>query len=236
MINNTLVDAYNSVYELEAIRFYDFKKRFPQNRNEALVWLANSGNKVLEIGCGGGNVLYNLRHNFLELYGLEMSSQRSYVIQQSAIENNLNLNIITGNIEQKLEFEDGFFDTIIWADVIEHVVDIWAAMKEISRLLAPGGTLITCTPNIAELRRRLTLLCGRFPSTSGKNQGLDVRENELFDGGHLHYFTFSSLANLYRMYDVKPEKFLGFGNLGCFHNIYPPLLSSAVCIIGIKQN
>jgi SAM-dependent methyltransferase len=170
------------------------------------------------------------------LYGVELSSLRAEKINLIAKDNDLNLQVINGNIETGLDFSDGFFDTILWADVIEHVVDIWAAMTEITRLLTVRGRLITCTPNIAEWRRRLILLSGRFPSTSGTNEGLDVRPNELFDGGHLHYFTFSSLTKLYKRYGIEPVDYLGFGKLGVVHNLYPPLLSSAVCIAGIKTS
>ena len=231
---NNLATSYNTVYSGETIKLHDLPKRFPRHRNEALITLAGSGKRVLEIGCGDGNVLYNLRKNFNKLYGVEISSRRADKLQEASENNDLKLNISVGNIEAGLDFPDGYFDVVIWADVIEHIVDVWSAMAEIKRLLASEGKLVTCTPNIAEFRRRITLLFGRFPSTSGRNEGLSVRPGELFDGGHLHYFTFSSLSKLYLKYGIKPDKFLGFGNLGRFHNLHPPLLSGAVCISGVN--
>jgi SAM-dependent methyltransferase len=235
MKKNALSDSYNALYTEEKISFVEMEVRFPRHRNEALVKLAGSGNRVLEIGCGNGNVLYNLRDRFKEIYGIELSSNRVDKLQKAAKSENLNLQVSAGNIEEGLNFSDVFFDVILWADVIEHVVDLWSAMAEINRLLIPGGRLVTCTPNIAEWRRRLTLLSGRFPATSGRDEGLKVRPGELFDGGHLHYFTFSSLANLYRKYNLEPVEYLGFGNWKYFHNFYPPLLSGSVCINGIKK-
>ncbi|PSB04087.1 class I SAM-dependent methyltransferase [Merismopedia glauca] len=235
MSKDILVKSYDRLYAEEKICFAEMPTRFPRHRNEALVKLASSGHRVLEIGCGGGNVLYNLRDRFEEIYGIEISSTRADKLQKAADTCGLNLHILVGNIEEGLDFPDGFFDVILWADVIEHVVDLWSAMTEIKRLLAQGGRFVTCTPNIAECRRRLTLLTGRFPSTAGKDEGLSVRPGELFDGGHLHYFTFSSLSKLYRKYNIEPVEYLGFGNLGRFHNLYPPLLSGAVGISGIKN-
>jgi SAM-dependent methyltransferase len=232
---DTLIDSYDQTYLKTSIQFSDFSSRFPRHRNEALVKLAGQGKRVLEIGCGYGNVLYNLRHNFSELYGLEISSVRAGHLQEAAKAEGLNCTIQTGNIETGLDFPDQFFDVIIWADVIEHVVDVWAAMAEINRLLTSQGRLVTATPNIAALRHRLTLLRGKFPATSGSNEGLEVRPGELFDGGHLHYFTFSSLANLYKKYQIEPSEVLGFGKLGYFHNLYPALLSGSVCMAGHKQ-
>jgi hypothetical protein len=88
---------------------------------------------------------------------------------------------------------------------------------------------------IAELRRRLKLLFGTFPSTSGSNEGIEVREGELFDSGHVHYFTLSMLEKLYRKYGIKPLYRYGFGRLGHLHNLRPSLLSSAICIKGVKK-
>lgn len=235
MSKNTLIEAYDNLYAAEKLSFSDYSNRFPQHRNEAMVRLASSGHRVLEIGCGGGNVLYNLRERFEELYGIEISPLRADKVQQLGKQYEVNLQVMTGNIEEGLNFPDGFFDVILWADVIEHCVNLWSAMSEIKRLLANKGKLVTCTPNIAELRHRLTLLCGHFPFTSGTDEGFGVRKNELFDGGHLHYFTFSSLAKLYKKYDIEPVESLGFGRLRHFHNLYPSLLSASICLAGVKR-
>jgi SAM-dependent methyltransferase len=238
MKNKNLSRSYDAIYYAEIIKLFDFSSRFPQRRDEALYYLSRefNGKRVLEIGCGGGNALYNLRNHYTELYGVELSEKRCEHLQTAFSMANVTITILNENIESGLSLPNGYFDLIIWADVIEHVVDVWAAMEEIRRLLAANGKLVTLTPNIAEFRRRLTLLFGCFPSTSGTNEGLTVRENELFDGGHLHYFTFSSLSKLYLKYGIKPIKSFGFGNLGYLHNLYPPLLSGSVGIVGIKLN
>ena len=237
MSKSPLAQAYDRVYTDNPVSFSQLPERFPQHRNEALIRLAGSGTRVLEIGCGDGNVLYNLRHQFDQLYGIEISPIRAAKSQHAAEQCGLNLHIGVGNIEEELDFPDGFFDVILWADVIEHVVDVWAAMAAIRRLLSDDrGKLVTCTPNVASWRHRLTLLGGRFPSTSGFDEGLQVRPGELFDGGHLHYFTFSSLAKLYRKYGIEPTESLGFGKLGKVHQLYPSLLSGAVCLAGTKTS
>lgn len=225
---------YESVYRNEAISFNNMPVRFPKNRSEALVKLCPTGNRVLEIGFGAGEVLFNIRNKFKEIYGIEFSTVRCSKVQAAMKSYGTNIKCCQGNIESALDFPDGHFDVILWADVIEHVVDVWKAMAEISRLLAPVGKLITSTPNIAYFRRRIKLLKGKFPSTSGTEQGLVVRPGELFDGGHLHYFTFSSLEAVYKKFGINPELRLGFGRLGKLHNIYPSLLSGSACILGTK--
>ena len=232
----SLEKSYNSIYDNEVIDLKDIQVNWPRNREEALIKWVGSGKRLLEIGFGPGHVLYNLRNRFEELYGVELSSCRAEKAKDAFQDAGVaNVQVTTGNIEDGLDFPDGYFDCIVWADVIEHVMNLWAAMKEIRRLLRKGGCLLTTTPNIAELRRRLKLLFGTFPSTSGGNEGIDVRKGELFDGGHVHYFTFSMLGKLYRKYEFEPLHRYGFGRLGHLHNLWPSLLSSAVCVKGVKR-
>jgi len=231
-----LSGSYNAIYENEVIDLKEMEVNWPRNRWEALIKWSGSGKRLLEIGAGSGCVLYNLRNRFEELLGLELSPVRVKKARKAFCDKGIdNVQIIVGNIEDRLDFPDGYFDCIVWADVIEHIIDLWAAMKEIRRLLQKKGCLLTTTPNIAELRRRLKLLFGTFPSTSGGNEGIDVREGELFDGGHVHYFTFSMLEKLYRKYGIEPLHRYGFGRLGRLHNLRPSLLSSAICVKGIRR-
>jgi ubiquinone/menaquinone biosynthesis C-methylase UbiE len=85
-------------------------------------------------------------------------------------------------------------DRIISSDVVEHIPDIYTAVAEMRRVLRPGGLLVVNTPNAAYVKRRFQLPVGRFPSTSQSNEGLG--SDVLFDGGHLHYFTYRSLQLL----------------------------------------
>lgn len=209
-------------------------KGFPRGRNEALIFLVSNirGRRVLEIGCGNGGVLYTLRRNFEELYGMEISPIRAKTSGSTL--KGAGANIIEASIEEDLNYEDGFFDLVLWADVIEHVMDLWKAMENIRRITAKNGFLITATPNIAKIKARVSLLLGRFPSTAAKNEGFNVREHELFDAGHLHYFTFSMIDKLYLKYGFQPRKMIGFGRFGRVHNICPSLLSPSIGIIGQK--
>jgi len=233
-MRNNFKESYNLVYADENPSEEIHIKGFPRHRNEALVYLASGipGNRVLEIGCGNGSVLYALRDKFKELHGIEFSPVRKEKAEIAL--KGFNPKIIEADISSELEYEAGYFDLVLWADVIEHVADLWKAMENIKRITAKGGFLITTTPNIAKIKARASFLLGRFPSTSAKDEGFAVRKHEMFDGGHLHYFTFSMLKKLYLKYGFKPIKTIGFGRFGRIHNIYPALLSSSIGIIGKK--
>lgn len=226
--------SYSDVYKYETLGNVDIKiGSWPKNRFEALIFFSGTGKRVLDVGCGSGKVLYNLRKRFDELYGIELAKARVSNVKRTL--QGLNAVITEDNIEVGVEYDDEYFDVIVCSDVVEHLVDIFSGFKEMSRILKKEGKLIVNTPNVAELRRRMRFLLGTFPSTSAKNEGFNVRtEKELFDGGHLHYFTFSMLEKLYHRYNFSRIEKYGFGRLGKFHNIYPSLLSSSCQIVGTK--
>lgn len=226
--------SYSKTYKQEALGRKKINLiNWPKTRYEASIFFAESGKRVLDVGCGNGLVLYNLKDSFEELYGIELSEERAMTAQKTL--EGLKAKVMIANIEQGLDYEDEYFDTIICSDVIEHLVDVFTGFKEITRVLKKGGKLIINTPNIAELRRRFVLLFGRFPATSATNEGFNLRSpDELFDGGHLHYFTYSMLEKLCQRESYSEVKKYGFGRLGKLHNFLPSLLSPSCQIVGIK--
>lgn len=234
--SSTISAKYDNLYssqktELKALDL----NRWPRNRWEALVRLCpDKVNRALEIGCGNGEVLYNIAPKCRELVGVELSEFRCDVARKNLEGLSVPCELLSGNLEDGIEKPDGEFDVILWADVIEHVVDIFVAMKEVTRLLAPGGFLITATPNVAYFPRRLSMLLGEFPGTACGDQGFATREGEMYDGGHLHYLTFGTLEQFYLMYGVKPLSRMGFGSMGRLHHLWPPLLSGSACVVGQK--
>jgi len=233
--SNLLRDAYDNVYPRGVTGVDVGVGGWPRDRYQVLVRFAGEGTRVLDVGCGDGEVLAALAGRFPALAGVELSANRAANARERLSRYTSNFMIIEGNLEHGLPFSDESFDAVLWADVIEHVVDVFGAMQELARVLARGGRLVTVTPNVAGIRKRLKLMRGRFPSTSGGDEGLAVRDGELFDGGHLHYFTFASVEALYRRVGLVPERRVGFGNFGRLHNVRPTLLSGEVAVVGTKR-
>lgn len=207
--------------------------RWPRNRYEAALRFCPPGKRVLDIGCASGAVLYSLKDRFDELYGIEINPDRYKKAREQL--KGLNARLLNSDLENGLPFEDGFFDVVITTDVIQIFIDIFGCFKEMTRVLKEGGTQLVTTPNFAYFRRRLTLLAGRFPSTSAGNEGFDTKtEHNFFDGRHLHYFTYSMLYKLFNKYHYSSIKKYGLGKLGRLHNLYPPLLSPTCMVLGIK--
>ncbi len=98
--------------------------------------------RLLDIGCGEGLFLMELRRRVAEVIGLEPTLK--YV---DYAKRELNLNVRQGVIEEA-DFPAGHFDVITMFHVLEHLEDPAKALKRISSWLKPGGHLIIEVPNI----------------------------------------------------------------------------------------
>jgi 2-polyprenyl-3-methyl-5-hydroxy-6-metoxy-1,4-benzoquinol methylase len=173
----------------------------PMNRYEAAVSFIPkflSGGNVLELGCGDGRVAEALLKSSLPITSYTLSD---LVIERVA-ETRQRLNdprVQIAEIDAESVVSAAKYDLIVMVALIEHLIDPLRAMRNLRSLLNPGGMVYIDTPNLAKFTRRLKLLFGRFPSTATKNEGLTCYDGtpvDLYDEGHLHYFTYRSLNNL----------------------------------------
>lgn len=231
-----LREAYSRAAEHDSpLRWHRFPARWPRNRYEAAAALCVGGGSLLELGFGDGLLLYNLADRYDRLVGVDFVQQRVRAarseLERRGLADRVELvaHAVDDGLPERLEGER--FDCIVWADVIEHVVDVVAVFRDIARLAKPGGHLVTVTPNVASLKRRLALVRGRFPFTSGSDEGFEVAEGEMFDGGHVHYFTFRAVERLHREhgFDADVARF-GFGRFGRLHSVWPTLMSGGVAV------
>ncbi len=64
---------------------------------------------------------------------------------------------------QALPFEDASFDYVTCIEGVEHLENPFQAVRELARVLRPGGTLVLSTPNYLNIERRLKfLITGSF--------------------------------------------------------------------------
>ena len=105
------------------------------------------GNKILECGCGIGDFTLNLSSALDEnifIYALDIAESQIKIAK-----NNIkkpNVNFLVGSITN-LIFEDCFFDAVIGNAILHHL-DIESVLKEIKRVLKPGGKLLFFEPNM----------------------------------------------------------------------------------------
>ena len=62
---------------------------------------------------------------------------------------------VLGNAE-KMPFQSGTFDSIVSVDVVEHLTDPQAFLREAGRCMRPGGTMVILTPNLLGYKNLIT--------------------------------------------------------------------------------
>lgn len=161
--------------------------RFPTGlRQDTALRVVRPGARLLDVGCGRGAVATLLSDRFDEVHGVDTDEQALAVAAERGVA------VAQVDLDREpLPFEDGSFDAVVSLDVIEHVLDPAVFVRELARVLRPGGNVYLATPNVrfAGYLRALVLE-GRFPLTSSDPRG--------WQGGHIHFFTNDDLETLLR--------------------------------------
>ncbi|GAC1358360.1 MAG: hypothetical protein NVS2B12_01440 [Ktedonobacteraceae bacterium] len=159
--------------------------------------------EVLEVGCGGGLLCEELARRGLLVTGIDPSQaslaearvyvQKSYLGAHAFFE--------TG-IAESLPYADGSFSVIVSLDTLEHVSDLALSIKEIARVLAPGGIFIFDTINRTFLARLALIWLGeRFFQRNGLVPGLhDYRA----------FIKPRELQMLIAQHDLQVQELIGF--------------------------
>lgn len=96
--------------------------------------------RLLDIGCGVGDFLLQIKKLGWEVMGIEPSEQAANIAQSR-----LGFTPLIPTDYEKLP--DQSFDVITMWHVLEHVDDLKSQTKELKRLLRPGGRLVIALPN-----------------------------------------------------------------------------------------
>lgn len=106
-----------------------------------------NGDKILDLGCGDGFYLFLLSNLGIDLN--LTGSDFDQVGLEAAKKNlkNKKINLIKGDLMRRLPFSENRFDKIVLSEVVEHLPDDIKGLKEVRRILKPGGTLCISVPN-----------------------------------------------------------------------------------------
>ncbi len=105
------------------------------------------GGTVLDIGCGPGITVHHLVGQRCRFYGVDLSEEMISECRRR-FSHLSTARFSVGRIEQ-IEFPDGCFDAVLCMGVVEYLDDDLPAIREMARVLKPGGTLIVTLPNRA---------------------------------------------------------------------------------------
>jgi len=110
--------------------------------NQTYPVVANPGGRTLEIGAGLGE---HLRYEDLsdqDYYAVELREELAEAIR----ERHPDVTAIAADCQERLPFEDGYFDRVLAVHVLEHLPDLPRALDEIARVLTPTGRLFVVIP------------------------------------------------------------------------------------------
>src|SRR5688500_18092992 len=158
--------------------------------------LSGARGRILDVGSGRGDVLVAAREaGWDEAVGIDLSpSFADYAERRSGAR------VMREPIE-RCGFADGSFDAVILAAVLEHLYDPDATVKEIARVLRPGGAFFVDVPNEQGLYFRLGNLYQRL---RGRDWVVNVAPT--FEPFHVFGFGPRSLRKLLKKHGLEARE------------------------------
>jgi SAM-dependent methyltransferase len=152
-----------------------------QQRQDVARLVPAACQRVLEVGCGTGQMGQLLGARGHRVTGLELNAEAA------ALAANVLPEVLCADVEQGWPFPSRSFDAIVFADVLEHLVDPWRILGEAAESVDDQGVIVASIPNVQNLDVIRRLLRGRW----------DYRERGILDRGHLRFFTLRSIQQLF---------------------------------------
>ncbi len=155
----------------------------------------NPSQKVLEVGAAKGDTLVAIKANKLasEVVGMDFCD-----MPETNQSNPLIDKFLISDIE-KDDFSSlpkNYFDVIICGDVLEHLVDPWAAVQKLQILLKQGGIFIVSLPNIRHVSALYKIVVkGDFQYDP---------KGGLLDKTHMRFFCKKNAINLFQDNNLSP--------------------------------
>lgn len=119
------------------------------NNND--LWYQNEIKKndiVLDLGCGNGMHSIKIAKTCKEIIAIDSDIRQLEIGEYLSKEQNINnIKFIQNNLENKLPFNNNYFDKILCLDVLEHLYNREMCLLEIKRVLKPNGIVFISVPN-----------------------------------------------------------------------------------------
>lgn len=148
---------------------------------------------VLEVGCGTGatGALALTRGRAGRYVGIELDETSATTAREVLSE------VLSGDVEHmELPWMPAAFDALILSEVLEHLIDPWAVLAKLSRVLRPGALVLASSPNVSHWRVVRELALGRF----------DLADQGVFDRTHVRWFTPATFAEMFETAGFRVEQ------------------------------
>ena len=151
---------------------------------------------IIEIGCGAGNVIE--KASTCKLFGVDISSS---VLRKARERLNEKVHLFQGDA-QNLPCKDQAFTHIICSEVLEHLLDPSAALREMARIVKPQGAVVISVPNESMINQIKGILIrfGIFEWLFRRRGNYHEMSERMEDEWHLHAFELKEWLDLFRKY------------------------------------
>lgn len=156
---------------------------------------------ILEIGCGYGATLAHIKAHWPKsvVKGVELSGDVAQIGRTLA-------DICQGDIEcMDLPYERGYFDYILFGDVLEHLKNPGQTLRRLKPFLKKNGRIIASIPNVMHM----SVIVGLWKGTAA------YQKSGILDETHLRFFTFKTALELFEKTGFQIEKTEGILDNGC---------------------
>jgi SAM-dependent methyltransferase len=150
-----------------------------------------SGARILDAPCGGGGLAAALRADGYTMSGADIDPAAGAVLGDT---------FRVADLSAPLPWPDGAFDAVLTVEGIEHLDGRHAFLRELHRVLTPGGTLVLTTPNTVSLRSRVRF----FGSGFFHQDPRPLREAAPHPLHHIGLMTFAELRYALRTAGFDP--------------------------------
>jgi SAM-dependent methyltransferase len=104
---------------------------------------------------------------------------------------------VYADLGKPLPFPDGTFDTCLCLEGIEHVIDTWGLVSELTRITCAGGRIVLSLPNIQNVFSRTQFLCTGCYYQFTPWMGRHLAPGTAIDRGHISPLSFVQLKYLF---------------------------------------
>ena len=165
---------------------------------EIIADLVPPGSRVLDLGCGSGELLAHLRqHKGCDGYAIEIDDANVHGFVKRGV------NVIQLNLEEGLAlFDDRSFDVVLQLDTLQHLRNTARMLQETARV---GRIGIVSFPNFAHWPNRVRVLSGRMPVTK-------ALPYEWYDTPNIRVGTFADFEVLARKTGLSVSDSFGLQN------------------------
>ena len=179
-----------------------FKQTEDENRRVILESMpARPGARLLDLGCGDGAWTMEVAGHV----GAGRALGVEFVEELAALARRAGVDVVVADLGGRLPYDDASIDVIHSNQVIEHLPGTDNFMREIARLLAPGGYAVVSTNNLSSWHNIVSLTLGWQPTPCHVSDEVIVGNPAVFNEGaasitpgqtHLRVFTGRALAAL----------------------------------------